>query len=270
MGNPRCVPERIEMGALFGAAFIGLLAAGCAGRRPASAASTEPGTTTILVENHVSSPDALDRLLIAVDGADLPLSSLPPPEENPLAVALLRLPPGPHTIAIRATARGIGQGLVVVAAQQLFHVAEAPAAINVHVRSRGEATVTEERIAVDLRMRGGQMAPAFGAALPDEKEERCAPLRPIQRALCRAAVDLDQAAKRDDIKRTFCVQDKLFEMRRLAQIADAATSETVSLSEQQMQKLSGEVDLCIGDTAIIAPDGVTVTRPGALRRAAPR
>jgi hypothetical protein len=262
MGAMACRAPRL----LFKAALVALLAAGCAGKRPASTASTEPGTTTILVENHVSSPDALDRLLIAVDGADVPLSSVPPPEEDPLAVAWLRLPPGPHTIAIRATARGVDQGLVVIAAQQLFHVAKAAAAINVHVRSRGEATDTEERIAVDLRMRGGQMAPAFGAAPPEEKEERCAPLRPIPRALCRAAVDLDQAAKRDDIKSALCVQDKLSEMRRLAQIADGASSETASLSEQHVLQLSGQVDRCIGDTVIIAPDGVTVTRPGALRR----
>lgn len=246
--------------------MVALLAAGCAGKRPASSASTEPGTTTILVENHVSSPDALDRLLIAVDGADVPLASVPPPEEDPLAVAWLRLPPGPHTIAIRAMTRGADQSLLVIAAQQLFHVAKAAAAINVHVRSRGAATDADERIAVDLRMRGGQMAPAFGAAPPEDKEERCAPLRPIPRALCRAAVDLDQAAKRDDIKSSLCIQDKLSEMRRLAQIADSTSSETASIVEQQVRELSGQVDRCIGDAVLIAPDGVTVTRPSAPRR----
>jgi hypothetical protein len=118
-------------------------------------------------------------------------------------------------------------------------------------------------------MRGGQMAPAFGAAPPDDKDARCAPLRPIPRALCRAAVDLAEAAKRDDVKSTLCVQDKLSEMRKVAQIADTASSETASLSEQQVLHLSREVDRCIGAAVLIAPDGVTVTRPGAPQKAAP-
>lgn len=254
----------LDVGGSGGAALLGLLLAGCSGGRPASAASTEPGTTTILVENHVGLPDALDRLLIAVDGAELPLIALPPPEEAPLAVASLRLRPGPHTLSIRATARGADRGLVVIATQQPFHVAEAPAAINVNVRSRSEVIDAEERIAVDLRMRGGQMASEFGAAPPEDRDERCGPLRPlISRAICKAAMDLDQAAKRDDIKSTLCVQDKLTEMRRLAQIAEATSSETARLAEQQVASLSREVERCVGDTMIVGPDGVTMTRSGA-------
>jgi hypothetical protein len=253
--------------ARLGAALIALFAAGCSGKRPASAVSTAPGTTTILVENHLGSPDTLDRLLVAIDGADIPLGSLPPPEEAPLAVASLRLRPGSHSISIRATARGAGEGIVVVAAQQLFHVAEAPAAINVNVRHRREAIDTEGRIAVDLRMRGGKMAEEFGAAPPEDKDERCAPLGLIiPRAICRAAADLAEAARRDDIKSTLCVRDKLAEMRRLAQIADAASSETTRLAEQQVASLSREVDRCVGDTVLVAPDGVTVTRPRAPQR----
>src|SRR5689334_22187472 len=79
-GNRGTVLARTQ---LLGAALAALLAAGCGGGRHASYASTEPGTTTILVENHVGAPDALDRLLVSIDGADVSLSAVPPPEEAP-------------------------------------------------------------------------------------------------------------------------------------------------------------------------------------------
>jgi len=239
---------------------------GCAGGRHASYASSEPGTTTILVENHVGAPDALDRILVSIDGADVSLSMVPPPEGEPVAVAMLRLPPGQHTIAVRATAHGADQDIVVVAAQQIFHVSEDPAAINVNVRSqKAEAKPEDQRLFVHLAMRGGKMAPELGAP-PEDKDERCGMQRPIPRALCRAAADLAQASQSSDTMGTLCVQDKLGEMRRLAQIAEASPGETANMAEKQVVALSREVDRCIGDKVLIAPDGVTVTRGKGTRR----
>lgn len=243
-----------------------VLAAGCGAQRHATQASTEPGTTTILVENHVGAPDALDRLIVAIDGADVALSAVPPPEEEPSVVAMLRLSPGQHTIAVRATARGATQDIAVVAAQHLFLLAEGPAAINVNVRSReATADTMDQRLAVDLQMRGGKLTPELGAPPPEGKDERCAMQPPIPRALCRAAADLAEASEKSDTVSTLCVQDKLSEMRRLAQIADVATGETASLAERHVLALSREIDRCVGDATLIGTDGVTVTRPHAAR-----
>lgn len=258
LGNRGTVHARTQ---ILSAALAALLAAGCAGQGHASYAATEPGTTTIFVENHVGAPDALDRLVVSIDGADVALSSVPPPAGDPAVVALLRLPPGQHTIAIRATARGVDQNIAVVAAQQIFHLQEDPAAISVDVRSReAPAEEADQRLAVDLRMRGGQLSPELGAPQPEGKDERCAPLRPIPRALCRAAADLAHASEHNDTVSALCVGDKLTEMRRLAQVAETADHDTAMLAEQQVTRISREVDRCAGDEVLIGADGITVTR----------
>ena len=58
-------------------------------------------------------------------------------------------------------------------------------------------------------------APEIGAPPLDGKDERCAALQPIPRALCRAAVDLEEATRRNDVAAAYCVRDKIAEMRRL-------------------------------------------------------
>ena len=65
-------------------AAVALLVSGCGGQRLVSAAG-QPGTTTILVENQVESPDELDRLLVSIDDATLPLSTVPPRARLPSA-----------------------------------------------------------------------------------------------------------------------------------------------------------------------------------------
>ena len=59
---------------------------------------------------------------------------------------------------------------------------------------------------------------------------------------------------------TLCVQDKLTEMRRLAEVADRSPSETTTMAEKQVLALSHEVDRCVGDKVLIGADGVIVTR----------
>ncbi len=234
---------------IFSAAL--LLFTGCAPTSGVSVAGLEPGTTAIRVQNHVTDGDVLDKITLTIDGQTLPLATIPPPGEAPIGVPALRLAPGQHTITVRAMGRSNGT-IVVALAQQVFYLKGGPAAILVDVKPN-----KEERIAVDLSMGGGALGPAFGAAPLQDKDARCAPLLPIPKAICRAAVDFDEAARRRDIAAVMCVQEKLGEMRRLGIVAETSDRETTEMIERSVGKLSVETDACIGD--LRAPqDGIRV------------
>jgi hypothetical protein len=248
---------------------LGLLSAGCAGsqRAPGSLAGLRAGTTTLRVTNNVPSPSELEGVVISVDGQTLPLSTVPPAGGDAATVASLGLAPGAHSIAVRARARVPGGDLVVVGAQQPFHVQHGPAAIVIDVRSSAafarsvEAASAAAPVAVALTIAGGRMAPDLGDVPSDDKDVRCAALLPIPHALCRAAADLDQAARNNDIVMALCVRDKLDEMRKLAIVGETGKGDSVAMAEAQVARLSHQVDLCGGSTVVSpGPDGVTVTR----------
>ncbi len=254
----------------LGLLSAGLLSAGCAGGSLASRAplgsleGLAAGTTTLRVSNHVAAPGQLDSVTITVDGEVVPLSSVPPDGAAPATVASLHLTPGAHALAVRARARwGAPDGeVIVVGAQQPFLVQRGPAAITIDVRSATSDATSASPVAVTLGILGGRMAPDFGVAPSDDKDERCAGLLPIPRALCRAAVDLDEATRKNDIVAALCVRDKLFEMRKLAIIGETGQGDTVRMAEAQVAQLSYRVELCARDVvATPAPDGVTVIRP---------
>ena len=232
---------------------VGLLVVGCSGRRAAISAG-EPGTTTILIENSLASPDELDRLLVTVDDATVPLATVPPRGEGPVPFTALRLPPGPHLLSVRATTHGAGDDRVVVAAAQTFHVAAAAASIGIAIRSRA-ASPSEERIAVDLQIHGGRLATPLGAGPTARAAERCAPLQPIAHALCRAATDMDEAARLRDLVGVLCVRDRLTAMQQLAAIGVTA--------EPRVLALAREIDRCGGHDLVGRPDGTTVRKSGA-------
>jgi hypothetical protein len=135
----------------------------------------------------------------------------------------------------------------------------APAAIAVDVTSQGAAAEAGERARVRLAMRGGKLVEDVGEALPEGKDARCAPLEPVPRALCRAAADLDEAARRNDIVGVLCVRDRLTEMRQLGQIHAGARGDAAEEAAMRVARLAAEVERCAGDVNI-GPDGVTVTR----------
>ncbi len=221
----------------------------------------EPGTTAVRVVNHVGPPGALDRLTLTVDNEPVALGSVPPLGAPPATVARLHLRPGPHTIGVRAKARAPGSEVLVVGAQQPFHVGAAAATITVDVRSGPGDSADAAPIAVSLAIQGGRMAPDFGVVPSDDKDERCAGLLPVPRAICRAAVDLDEATRKNDVVAAFCVRDKLAEMRRLALVSESGRGDAVAIAEAEVAELSRRVELCGGSIAAPRPDGVTVTPP---------
>jgi hypothetical protein len=247
---------------------LALLAGGCAAA-PTVLATLDglpEGTTTLRISNHVAAPGQLERLVVSVDGETLPLSSIPPEGGALATLGTLRLTPGSHSIAVRAKAHAPGSDVIVVGAQQPFQVRRGPAAITIDVRSGGGSEgndVTAAPVAVTLTILGGHMAPDIGVAPPDERDQRCAALLPIPRALCRAAVDLDEATRHNDIVAALCVRDKLVEMRKLAIIGESGRGDSVALAEAQVALLSRQVERCALDiVASPVPDGLTVTRPG--------
>jgi hypothetical protein len=262
--NPLAVRDPKQL--LAAALGVGLLV-GCGGA-PGPAAggdlAGEPGMTAVRVVNHVAPPGALDRLTITIDNEPVALGSVPPLGAPPATVARLHLRPGPHSIGVRAKARAPGSEVLVVGAQQPFSVGAAAATITVDVRS-GAGGPDDARdaapIAVSLAIQGGRMAPDFGVAPSDDKDERCAGLLPVPRAICRAAVDLDEATRKNDVVAAFCVRDKLAEMRRLALVSESGRGDAVAMAEAEVAELSRRVELCSGSSAAPRPDGVTVTPP---------
>jgi hypothetical protein len=245
---------------------VGLTAGGCYSGRGAQGAGgsllgLRPGTTTLRIANNVRAPGELERVVITIDGEAVPLSALPPDGGDPASIGALRLKPGAHLIAVRAKARAQNSEQLVVGAQQPFHITEGPAAITIDVRS-GLPAAGAAPLAVTLTILGGSMAPEFGVAPADDKDERCAALLPIPRALCRAAVDLDEATRKNDIPAMLCVRDKIAEMRKLAIIGETGKGDSIAMAEQHVAALARQVELCAGDVvASPASDGITVTRP---------
>jgi hypothetical protein len=250
---------------VFGAFSLALLAGGCgAAPTPLTLDGLPAGTTTLRITNHVLAPGQLDRVTIIVDGELVPLSSVPPDGGAGAIVASLHLAPGSHSLSVRARARAPGSEVIVVGAQQPFLIERGPAAINVDVRSATGASTSSDAtpISVSLVILGGRMAADFGVPPSSDKDERCATLLPIPRALCRAAVDLDDATRKNDIVAALCVRDKLAEMRKLAIIGESGKGDSIAMAEVQVTQLSRQVELCAADVlATPAPDGVTVTRP---------
>jgi hypothetical protein len=258
----RAGPLLLAVAAVFGAGC------GWQARGPA-AALHEPGTTTLRLVNHLDPPAEMDRLLVAVDGMPVPLTAIPPPGAAPIAITTLRLPPGDHTLSARAVAKrpGVaGDETMVVGTQLTFHVGAAPAGLTIDVFTG----TGQEPIGVALGMQGGALAPELGDAPADNTTERCAPLRPVERALCQAAADLDDANRSRDVVRGLCIRDRLGEMRSLSLIAmgtQGAASppaydrpgrpegDPAVLAAGKIARLSLEIDRCGGQ--VVVEDAVT-------------
>lgn len=236
------------------------LLAGCA---PSfNIADLSPGTTAVRVTNNVDSPAHIDRLMISVDGEAVALTTIPTHGDAAM-VAKLKLAPGPHTIAVRAKTRSPSSDVLVVGAQQPFHIGRAPAAITVDVRSDGSKfdAGSASPITVSLAIQGGRMAPVLGAERAEDKDERCGALLPIPRAICRAAVDLDEATRKNDIVAALCVRDKLTEMRRIALVGEVGRGDAVAMAEAEVVALSKQVELCQASYLSPQPDGLRVVPP---------
>ncbi|MFO0759528.1 MAG: hypothetical protein U0359_23755 [Byssovorax sp.] len=256
-------PGRLAaLGRLGLALALGLPAAACGAPSRVPLSARQAGTTTILVTNHLDAADAIEHLRVSVDETLLPLATVPPRQEDAAALGTLRLGPGPHAISVRVTTRAPDGSVGVVEARQIFHVQGTANEIDIVLRSRPDAGGIDARVAVDLTMAGGKMGPELGEAPPADKDARCAPLQPIPRAICRAAADLDEASRRNDLVGVLCIRDKLGEMRKLSLIGETGGQNVAGMAQKRVEDLGREIDRCAGDVTIGA-DGLTVIKPGA-------
>lgn len=263
MRNPGFVQSSRQTAVI---ALIGLGAlTGCAGARGTGAGldGLGPGTMAVRVMNNVASPGELDRLVISVDGENIALAAIPPSGRDIATVAKLELAAGPHTISVRAKAKSPGNEVLIVGAQQPFHLGRGPASITIDVRSLAKASSSSvaSPITVSLAIEGGRMAPELAAERAEDREDRCGALLPIPRAICRAAVDLDEATRKNDVVAALCVRDKLAEMRRLAIVGEGGRGDAVAMAEAEVTALSRQVDLCQASYVAPQPDGLRVLPP---------
>jgi len=255
----------IALGALWalGCGGDGPLAGG---RLPAGL-QREPGTTTVLLQNHVAAPYHLERVLLTVDGKRTPLSTVPPAGAAASVAMRVRLGPGDHTLQVLASAtRGDANDRRVAAldTSQEFHVGAAPAYVSVNLSS---ATVVEEpepHLEVAFQMQGGELAPAIGQATGrPADDQRCAKLAPVAAAMCHAESVATTARRDKDMARLGCASEKLAAMRTLAsEIDDARTGggdfdarEVVRAAEQRLIGLSRDIDQCVSADVMRANAG---------------
>jgi len=138
-------------------------------------------------------------------------------------------------------------------------VADGPATIHLALRSRERPQAFEERLAIDLSMPGDVMEPDVGAQ-PRDRAARCAPMVPVQRAMCRVAVRLDEATAQRDIVLALCLRQKLGAMQRLSDEASSAAGEAKQMAEEQIMRIGRHADQCIGEETL-APEGREVHGP---------
>ena len=260
-GNPGIVRSSRQITA-FALAGLGLLT-GCGAARGAGLDGLAPGTLAVRVMNNVATPGELDRIAISIDGETIALSAIPPSGRDVATVARLKLAAGPHSVSVRARARSTGSDVLIVGAQQPFHLGRGPAALTIDVRSIAAppSESSASPITVSLAILGGRMAPALGAQRAEDRDDRCGALLPIPQAICRAAVDLDEATRKNDIVAALCVRDKLSEMRRLAIVGEGGRGAAVAMAEAEVAALSKQVDLCQASYVAPEPDGLRVLPP---------
>jgi hypothetical protein len=240
---------------------LGALAAlGCAadGAGPRSTdRGREPGTTTVLLENHVAPPYKLERVLLTVDGQRAALSTVPP-SGAPASVAMrVRLAPGEHMLQIVASAtRGDAatgdRQVTTIDTSQQFQVGPAPALVSVDMGRDLQA---------EFRMEGGQLAPRIGQpAPPPTEDQRCGKLALVPAAMCHVETVAFNARRDKDMVKLACASEKLSAMRTLATAIDDAREsggafdarEVVRAAEQRVVALARDVDACASDEVMRA------------------
>jgi len=261
--------------ALAGVAIA--LASGCGGAR-ASGAGRAPGVLAVQVVNHVAAPCALGGVVVSAGGQTVRLAPAPPPlppGEDPAVVAALRLPPGEHTVAARASARcPTGEGdasggaraagepsepnVLVVETAQVLHLdrGQAPM-LTVGLSSPGGA------LSVRIQIEGATLAPAGGVA---DRALVCAGVRSTRKALCRAEADLAQATARSNVAWALCVRDQLPALRAATDLAEGiqarADREAEALADFRMGELASRVERCAATAMPTAePDRVVHQAP---------
>ena len=249
------------------AAGLVALAAGCAGSR-VEARAPKPGEATLRIVNDVSDAYEVGQLNLAIDGAALPVTAIPAHKGDAPAMILIKLPPGEHSFEAHAiVTENDTHDRVVVCTQQNVRAGATPGVVTVRIYSRppvakdrelarGAGAVgpedRDDRVALDI-----QLASAGSEAGPSV--DACGTKAPVDRAICRAAAQLDRAAKANDVVLTLCVRDRLTEMRRLADLNATSSGDNTAAVDRKVVLLEQQVNACVDASSLAGFDAV----PGA-------
>jgi hypothetical protein len=195
----------------------------------------------VQVASEVGAPCALTSVIVTAAGQTVRLTPAPPLDSDPTTVAELRLPPGDHPVAARASARCAAQTVVVEAGQVLrLDPGQAPV-LTVSVSAPRGA------LAIRLGIQGAMLAPEQGVA---DRELVCAGVRSSRKALCRAEADLALAIARKNVAWALCVRDQLPELRAVADLVEAvqarADRHAEALAQARIDALADRVARCAG------------------------
>jgi hypothetical protein len=249
------------------AAGLVALAAGCAGSRVAARAPM-PGEAALRIVNDVGGDYEVGQLNLTIDGAALPVTAIPAHKGDAPTVIVIRLPAGEHSFEAHAiVTENDTHDRVVVCTQQSVRAGATPGVVTVRVYTRapvakdrelarGAGAVgrddKEDRVALDI-----QLASAGSEAGPSV--DACGTKAPVDRAICRAAAQLDRAARANDVVLTLCVRDRLTEMRRLADLKATSSGDNAPAVDRKVVALEQQVNACVDASSLAGFDAA----PGA-------
>jgi hypothetical protein len=250
--NTLCEPgnkDSVSRAARFAVPFLALPALwGCGS--PARAPGP-PGETLILLENRVNGPCELQWAHVRVDDRPLALATITPPGASAATLDRPVLAPGEHTLSIVASAScptpGAAEHATVLQATTPVYMGTTGGKITISLASKpggGDAGMV-----ASFAVAGGEVL----APRADGGEVDCRARLPIDGAVCRTEAMLARARERRDLVRALCVNDKLREMRLLADTlqpsaaGDGPLGDVAADAARRVLLLATEAELCSGE-----------------------
>lgn len=254
---------------LIGAALL----AGCGG--PARSPGP-PGSTAILLSNRVDGDCELTWTSTRVDEHELDLMTIAPPGAPPSSLARPILAPGPHTIAISASATcktNKGEKPAVLQVTQQVYMGKDGGQVLIAIERDGESAAA---IKASFDVQGGHIS----APRADGEDVNCRARLPMDRAICRTEAALARARARRDVVLTLCISDKLKEMTLVKgtltppgvsgeAALDPAVRGVAEDAEARVVSLANEADSCLGEELMTDTTGTQVELPKAKKTAVP-
>jgi hypothetical protein len=221
----------------------------------------EPGTTTVVMVNHVTAPLSLRRVAVEVDGSPLNLAPIAPASDDLLVLGRLALPPGSHVLQVLATASESGpearEGIVVLTSSQQFRVGAKAAVVEFDLAP----SQSNAELVAKWSAEGASIEPALDGPSQDPKRAPCTYMEPMPHALCHAEVELAIATASHDAVRIDCVREALARMQAVVSaLSSAPSSDAARSAEARVAALSDAVDRCPDGHTTLAVDGATVVR----------
>lgn len=214
--------------------------------------------STLRLQNHLTFPYRLERLLVAMDGAVLRNRTYAPDEE-PEEIALpIEGAPGSHfmqmlaVVQVAQTALGPECGLEVRRSEPFVLSESRSTTLSADLHLRGVQQPFEDRVALEVTV----SPPATDHRWPDDP--RCRELAGAEQSICHVEANIAQAKRDRDVIKVICHKDKLDRMTALARARDEVPADLdehglrarARLIDAQITSLEREADQCGGGPPI--------------------